>query len=345
MRFGAVPTGLLERFAFMAGKVPVPILDTLIGPLQSKALIAAEQVGALSALAEQPVSTAELARRLSVDAECLGLVLRVLRAMGYVDLDGEQFSLSKLGRRHFGAQAPEPYHAFLGYGDPQWRMVEHLEEVLRTGKGIDFHATHTSTEWAAYQKAMFENASAFAWFVADNLPVPAGATSCLDVAGSHGLVGARLCERNPGLHSTVLDLPEALKTARPLAEARGYAKNVTFREGNLVTDEFGSGHDVILLCNILHHFPEETILAILNKSLAALKPGGIVGIFDIEAPEPAAPPEAAGDAFALFFRITSTSACFRGRDYQNWLGKVGFRRPRTVRSVKMPSRMLVIGEK
>ncbi len=157
--------------------------------------------------------------------------------------------------------------------------------------------------------------------------------------------GAELCKRHPGLHSTVLDLPAALKTARPLAEERGYTDRVTFREGNLVTDDYGRGHDVVLLCNILHHFSQETNLAILEKAHAALRPGGSVGIFDIEAPETAAPPEAAGDGFALYFRITSTSACFRGRDYEAWLSQAGFRSPRIIRSVKMPSRMLAVAER
>ena len=39
------------------------------------------------------------------------------------------------------------------------------------------------------------------------------------------------------------------------------------------------------MCNILHHFSEETNRAILKKVHAALRPGGSVGIFDIETPE------------------------------------------------------------
>jgi len=250
-----------------------------------------------------------------------------------------------MGHRFFGPGAPEPFHAFVEYGPPQWRMLEQLEEVLRSGQGVDFHATHTPAEWDSYQRAMREAAVDFAWFVAEKLPVPSGARSCLDLAGSHGLVGARLCERHPGLRSTVFDLPIALKTARPLAEAGGYADKVDFREGNLLTDAYGSDYDVALLCNILHHFRAETNLAILKKVHAALRPGATIGIFDIEAPMASAPPEAAGDAFALYFRITSSAGCFRAVDYEGWLAEAGFRASRSIRSVKMPSRMLVVGER
>jgi hypothetical protein len=59
----------------------------------------------------------------------------------------------------------------------------------------------------------------------------------------------------------------------------------------------------------------------------------------------AAAPDAAADAFSLFFRICSTSACFRGADYEEWLDGAGFSRVHTVRSIRMPSRMLAVGRK
>jgi len=101
---------------------------------------------------------------------------------------------------------------------------------------------------------------------------------------------------------------------------------------------------VVILANILHHFSPEVNREILSRARRALKPGGSLGIFDIEAPRPEAPPEAAGDAAALFFRITSNSACFSGADYITWLRQTGFSKPRAVRSVLLPSRLLVVAE-
>jgi hypothetical protein len=45
---------------------------------------------------------------------------------------------------------------------------------------------------------------------------------------------------------------------------------------------------------------------------------------------------------ALFFRITSDSACFSGDDYVGWLDAAGFSRPRVVRTIRLPSRLLVV---
>ncbi len=264
--------------------------------------------------------------------------------MGYVELRSGTWSLTHAGRRFFGPKAVEPYEAFVQYGPAQWKMIERLEEVLKSGQGIDFHDSHTAEEWKIYQAAMFENARAFAWFVVDNVPVKAGAKRCIDIAGSHGWVGAALAKKHVGLRSTVLDRREALPTARTIAREHGYADTVAFEEGDLRSGSFGDAIDVALLCNILHHFPAEQNREILKRLRGSMTKGATAAIFEIETPREDAAPDAAGDAFALYFRITSTSTCFRADDYIAWLGEAGFANARAVRSVRMPSRVLVVAE-
>src|SRR6185369_2508977 len=44
--------------------------------------------------------------------------------------------------------------------------------------------------------------------------------------------------------------------------------------GSAFTADFGSGYDLVLLTNFLHHFDVPTNEALLRKVHAALKPGG-----------------------------------------------------------------------
>ena len=41
MRYGSVATNVGEWLAFRLGQVPLPILDTVLGPMQARALMAA----------------------------------------------------------------------------------------------------------------------------------------------------------------------------------------------------------------------------------------------------------------------------------------------------------------
>ena len=342
MRYGTIPRGLKERLATILGVVPYPMLDVLVAPLQARALIAAERQGVFKSLRGQPSDTKSLAVKLGLDESCLDLVLRLVSSMGYVRRATSRWSLSPLGRKHFGEGAPSPFGDFVAFGAPQWDWIGRLDEVLKTGRGVEIHRSLNAGEWPLYQRAMAEGARDFATFVARELPVQPGARLCLDVAGSHGLVGAALCRAHPGMKSVVLERGEALSEARRLATDAGVTDLVEFRECDLLQDEYGEGADVVVLANILHHFSPDVNRQILARGRRALKIGGSIGIFDIEAPSADAAPEAAGDAAALFFRITSNSACFSAADYLSWLQASGFEEPRVLRSVLLPSRLLVV---
>lgn len=342
MRYGTIPKGLKERLAAFLGVVPYPMLDVLVAPLQARALIAASRASVFKALGESPAPTPDLARRLALDESCLDLVLRLLASMGYVKRTSSRWSLTRLGLKHFGPKASNPFGDFVAFGAPQWEWITQLDDVLRTGRGVEIHRTLAGPEWSLYQRAMAEGARDFAAFVARELPVRAGARICLDVAGSHGLVGAELCRAHSGLRSVVLEREEAIPEASRLAVELGIADLVSFRACDLLKDEYGEGADVVILANILHHFSPSVNREILGRAKRALRPGGSLGIFDIEAPRAEAPPEAGGDAAALFFRITSNSACFHAEDYLGWLRETGFKDARAVRSVLLPSRLLLV---
>lgn len=77
---------------------------------------------------------------------------------------------------------------------------------------------------------------------------------------------------------------------------------VEHRAGDLMTDDLGSGWDVVLLSNILHHFQEESILAILSRAHAALAADGSIAIWEIERPGRDAKPSE-GDGVALWLIV------------------------------------------
>jgi SAM-dependent methyltransferase len=227
----------------------------------------------------------------------------------------------------------------------QWDFVAHLEDLVRTGRGLDFHSTMTDPgQWADYQRGMLEIARFDAPVLAARVPVRRGARRLLDIGGSHGFLGAAICRRHPPMRSVVLDLPQAVPAARELARAEGLSDLVEHREGDLQSADFGSGHDVVLLANVLHHFRPDDNVAILHRAWAALAPGGTVAIWGIERPDRSSK-AGAGDGAALFFRLTSTAACYSGREYAGWLADAGLTRVRIQRPLLSPGSVLITGRK
>jgi 2-polyprenyl-3-methyl-5-hydroxy-6-metoxy-1,4-benzoquinol methylase len=344
MKYGVVPTNPLEVLALLFGKVPITILDSLYAILKARTLMAGVRLGVFEALKDEPGTAATLSRRLMLDEECLDLLLRTLAFSGYLERDGMSYKLSRLGRENLVSESPAGTSSYLLWNYTQWDMVARLEDLLRTGTGIDFHQTLLdAAAWESYQRAMFEIARKDATYLAARLPVPRGARSLLDIGGGHGLLGAAICRKHPPMKATVLDLPQAVQHARKLAREEGFADLVEYRECDLLSSAWGEGHDVVLLANILHHFQPAENEAILRKAASALRQSGTVAIWDIERSREE-DRVSIGDPAALFFRLTSNASVYRADQYVSWAADAGFRRVKTIRSVRFPGFVLVIGE-
>jgi SAM-dependent methyltransferase len=325
MRYGAIGENPLEEQLLSAPQAPRALFDTFLPLVQARAIIAGVRLGVFEALREETLSCEELAGALSVDAEALELVLRVLAGGGYLVREQDRYRLTGLSRRTLLAEAPARLVDYVGLDEMAWDWLGHTNEVVRSGDGIDMHRElHDPASWATYQGAMLEIARQLAPLVAPIVPVKPGATRLLDIAGSHGLFGALISRQHPPMRSTVLDLPDAVEQSRQLAREEAIDDVVTHRVGDALNDDLGEDHDVVFLGNILHHFTPEQIEGLLERIMRSLSADGTVVIWEVRRPEPDDPPDIMGDGFALFFRVTSTARCYSTNEYLDWLTSAGF---------------------
>jgi hypothetical protein len=321
--------------------VPLPLIDITFGVLKARIIMAGVHLGVFQGLAQQPRTHEQLAAALKLDAPCLELLLRCLVFAGYLEVQGDDYALSALARNTMIAGAKRELTGFAEWHYTQWEFVGHLEELIRTGEGVDFHTTMTDHDaWGHYQKAMLEMARFDAPVLARHVPVRKGATRLLDLAGSHGLMGATIARKHPPMRSTVVDLPAAIAHARRLAGEEGHGDVVDHRPGDLLTDDLGTGWDVVLLSNILHHFTPDLVRTILVRAHDALGPGGTAAIWELERPSRAKRPSE-GDGVALFFRLTSSAAAYSGEEYAEWMKEAGFTHSKIVRPRLRPGTVLV----
>ena len=341
VNYGVIPTDLSERLALAFGKVPIPLLDSLYGILKARTLMAGVRLGVFEALAAGSKKASELAAGLKLNERFLDLLLRNLVLAGYLSQKNGSYKLSKLGRRTMIPGGDMEMFGYVLWNYQQWKMVERLDDAVRCGRGLDFHTTLKDPEaWRNYQRGMLELARLEADVVASKVPVPAGARRLLDVAGSHGLFGAAICRKHSAMRSTVLELPEALPGARSLAQSEGIGDIVEHRAGSLLDSEWGTGYDVVLLFNILHHFVPEEMPPILARARAALRPKGVVAVWELECAKTGSK-VTAGDGAALYFALTSSGGAYHADEYSSWMGQAGFERIRVARGRLTPGKILV----
>ncbi len=346
MKIKPVAENLTERVALSFGLLPMPVLDTLFPLMKARALMAALRLGIFEGLAAGPLTGTALAAKLGVDAESLMLLLRVVTAAGYLETRRGAFSLSAETRRTLLPGSAMDSRGFVEFNALQWQLMESLEPMIRTGVGVDFHVTlEDPAQWQVYQRSMLEIARQHAPILTKRVPVRPGATRLLDLAGSHGVLGAALCRRHPPLRSVVLDLPAALPHARALALEAGVHDLVEHRPANILEDDFEADQDVVVLANVLHHFSPAQNREVIRRVFEATRPGGTVAIWEIERREDDVAPELLRDISSLIFRVSSTSRCFAASDYRTWLTEAGFDAIRTARAITAPIHVLVHARK
>ena len=126
----------------------------------------------------------------------------------------------------------------------------------------------------------------------------------LDIAAGHGLFGIGFATHNPQAEITALDWPAVLEVAKENAANSGVADRYKTIEGSAFDVDLGSGYDLVLLTNFLHHFDAPTNEQLLRKVHAALGEGGkAVTLEFIPNDDRVTPPDTA--TFAMMM-LTST---------------------------------------
>ena len=122
----------------------------------------------------------------------------------------------------------------------------------------------------------------------------------LDIAAGHGLFGIAFAAQNKQAEITAVDWRAVLEVAKENAAKAGVADRYSTIEGSAFEVEFGSGYDLVLLTNFLHHFDHSTNETLLRKVRAALADGGrAVTLEFVPNEDRVTPPEVAGFSLVM----------------------------------------------
>ena len=158
----------------------------------------------------------------------------------------------------------------------------------------------------------------------------------LDIGGSHGYFSVAICRRNPQLRSTIIDLPEAIKYAAPVLAEEGMGDRIVHRAGNVLTEDLGTGvYDLIFLASVVHHFDDATNRDLMLRIARALRPGGVVAIWEPVRQDRNGKIRQVGGLMDLFFGFFSEAGTWSTAEVAGWFrGMRGRSRERDVPSAR-----------
>ena len=339
------PEGLLEHVALALNLGPYPIAESMYGMMVCRVIMAGVRLGLYERLARSSASAESLAAELKLDPRGARYLLDSLCAVGHLRRSKNDYFLQSRPKKWLDPASPTYIGGFLEFNYDQWEWWSRLEEVVRSGRGIDIHEFgQDDPRWERYITAMFQLARLSAPEVARALRLPPSPSHILDLAGGHGWFAAELCKRHAELKATVLDLPGSVAIGRNIIDEAGMSDRVQHVEGDLLKDDLGGPYDGVICFQIVHHLTPEQNREIFARAHAALKPGGTLAILDYFAPEENRKPDAAS-LLGLHFFLTSTAATFPLEQVKRWLTAAGFEDARCTRLRRLPIQMLIQSSK
>ena len=286
---------------------------------ESRVLLTALELDVYSAT-EDGATAPEIASRIGADPRATEMLLNALVALGALHKRGDDFSCTAESRA-LGPARPGMMHMV-----NLWETWSSLTESVKTGTttrspGIEGR----EARWTeAFIAAMHARAQTTADQVAREIGLE-GVDRMLDLGGGPATFSIAFAQANPELRAEVLDIAPVVPISERNIREAGLSNRVNTRIGDLRTDDFGEGYDLILASAICHMLDEDENQDLFHRCAKALAPGGrlVLREFILE-PDRTKPREAA--IFALNMLVgTRRGNTYTEAQYRTWLQQAGFR--------------------
>ena len=289
---------------------PERFFDAINAYQQTEAMKAALELEIFTAIAEGNVTPATIAKRCEATERGVRTLCDFLTIHSFLTKEGTQYALAPDSalflNRHSAAYIGTAIDFLL---TPRLREGNaRLTEAVRRGGTALGEGTlePENPDWVKFAQAMMPLMHMPAEIMAAELRKGGEAHKVLDIAASHGIFGIAVARQNPTAHIYASDWKNVLEVGMKNAQVMGVADRYHLLPGSAFDTDLGSGYDLVLIPNFLHHFDPPTCTTFMRKVHAALQPGGRAAIAElVPNPDRVTPPTAA--AFSLMMLVTTPS--------------------------------------
>jgi len=314
------------------GKQPTPALffDTLNGYQRTQALKAGIDLELFTAIAEGKTSPKQIAERCGASERGTRILCDFLTIVGFLTKQDGQYGLTPDSAMFLDKRSP----AYMGtvsefiLSSHIKDKFDHLTEAVKRGGAVSDEALEPNHPmWVKFARAMQPMMALPAKLVAELAdPTKDRPLRVLDIAAGHGLYGIAFAQQNPQAQVTAVDWPKVLEVAKENAQAAGVGDRYHTNPGSAFDVDYGTGYDIVLLTNFLHHFDVATCEMLLRKVHSALAEGGrAVTLEFVPNEDRITPPQAAAFSMQMLGGTPSGDA-YTFAELEQMFRKAGFTR-------------------
>jgi SAM-dependent methyltransferase len=317
---------------------------------RTEALKAAIELEVFTAIGEGNTTASAIAKRCQASERGMRILCDFLTIMGMLTKQDNQYALTLDSATFLDKRSP----AYLGgavefLSSPELlEGTKHLAEAVRQGGTAipnDGTIGPDNPIWVKFARAMAPMMVMPAQMMVKLVdPNADRKLKILDIAAGHGLFGISFARNNPQAEIHAVDWKAVLEVAKENAQKAGVADRYHPIEGSAFDVEFGSGYDLVLITNFLHHFDAPTNESLLRKIHDSLADGGRVATLEfIPNDDRVTPPDSAGFSMMMLVGTPSGDA-YPFAELEKMFANAGFSRS-TLHPLPPTIQQLVISEK
>jgi ubiquinone/menaquinone biosynthesis C-methylase UbiE len=258
---------------------PEIVFDTLQAYQRSVALRGAIDLDLFTAIAEGNKSVSAIAKRIKASEKGTRVLCDFLTMIGFLIKQGGEYSLTPDSAAFLNRNSPAYMGTMANFlmSPHVAGMMEDITAVIRHGGALP--SDHGALEpehpmWVEFARSMAPMmqmpAELIAKMFAGSKPI-----KVLDISAGHGVYGIAFARHNPNAKIVGADWANVLEVAKENAAKAGVTDRYSTIPGSAFDVDFGSGYDIVLIPNFLHHFDAATNEKLLRKVHGALGPDGI----------------------------------------------------------------------
>jgi hypothetical protein len=195
--------------------------------------------------------------------------------------------------------------------------------------------------WFEFARSMVPMVAPHARMMAPIVAEPGKTMKVLDIAAGHGLFGIEVAKHNPAARIVAVDWKNVLEVALENARAAGVTERFQFIAGSAFEVNLGSGYDVTLLPNFLHHFDAAKNVSLLKRIRAAMNPGGREATLEFIPNDGRVTPPSQASFSLMMLGSTASGDAYTFREYDRMFREAGFGESRMVDFGPAPVRLIL----
>lgn len=336
---------MLENILARLNVLPMPLIDTPLSAGIAKVLVTACELDLFDTLGKQSMTLEVLAQRVDCDPQGLQLLLQLLVSASYLKQRNGTYSNTALARRWLTSTSSVSIAPYVIHSPDIVAIWDAMPEVVRTNKQAmhmpyaeDASKPETARLLARHYAGLASLATALGREITLRVQLPRGATTLLDVGGSHAAYSALFCRKYSRLHATIMDIEAGIEAGKRTAKLMKLEQRMSFLCADIVQDDFSEQlaehFDAALYFHIAHLLQPEVNQATLTKVAQTLKPGGMLVYVDQVTDQ--AHGSRLASLMVQFMVLTVTTiggTCYPFPTVKGWLEKAGLGQVKSYRLV------------